>query len=86
MLMEDDHLKALESRITTALDRIETALDAPCAAGEAAPNGELDAEIRSQAEEIDRLRGRLDEMKEARRRDADDVSAILADLRPLLEQ
>ncbi|MEM8742052.1 MAG: hypothetical protein AAGE13_11235 [Pseudomonadota bacterium] len=85
--MEDDHLKALESRIDTALSRIETALAEPRAAAETVSNEEeLDAEIRLQAEEIVQLRGRLDEMKEARRRDADDVSAILADLRPLLEQ
>ncbi|MEM9196281.1 MAG: hypothetical protein AAGD12_00370 [Pseudomonadota bacterium] len=85
--MEDDHLKALESRIDTALSRIETALAEPRAAAETVSNEEeLDAEIRLQAEEIVQLRGRLDDMKEARRRDADDVSAILADLRPLLEQ
>ncbi|MEM9049159.1 MAG: hypothetical protein AAGC92_10600 [Pseudomonadota bacterium] len=79
--MDGDQLKILETRINTALDRIEARLAAPAPSS----NGLAD-ENRAQADEILALRSRLDEMKEARRRDADDVTAILADLRPLLEQ
>ncbi|GIX13172.1 MAG: hypothetical protein KatS3mg118_1131 [Paracoccaceae bacterium] len=77
-------LNRIEARINRALARIEAALDA-VADGGAAAGDDLSAVAREQAREIAALRQRLERLQEERRRDAEDVSAILADLKPLLE-
>jgi hypothetical protein len=74
-------LNHLEARINQALARITAAL-------ESAPDQAADDLSRAssdQAGEIAALREKLERLQDERRRDADDVSAILADLKPLLE-
>jgi hypothetical protein len=73
-------VRELESRIDRAIARIVAALAARVAGSAGRESAAIDPA------ELDRLRGELQAMREERRRDAEDVSAILADLRPLLER
>ncbi|RMF36667.1 MAG: hypothetical protein D6754_11020 [Alphaproteobacteria bacterium] len=75
-------LDELEARIEAAFARIEAGLVARPGQNELE---ELRDATRRQQEEIAALREKLKRMREERRRDADDVNAILSDLRPLLE-
>lgn len=84
--MDRSDLKQLETRIDRALSRIESAIGDGSSAEATPVDTKLVEENRVQAEEIANLRGKLGQLQEARRRDADDVTAILADLRPLLER
>ncbi|QDL92128.1 hypothetical protein FDP22_10305 [Paroceanicella profunda] len=73
----------LEARLDAAFARIEAAL------GERPEPGALQAMAsagEAQSAEIAALRDDLARIRAERRKDADDVSAILADLRPLLER
>ncbi|WP_118137530.1 hypothetical protein [Oceanicella sp. SM1341] len=76
-------LTKLEARLDAAFARIEAALGErpePAALQAMASAGE------AQSAEIAALRDDLARIRAERRKDADDVSAILADLRPLLER
>ncbi|HEU0220777.1 MAG TPA: hypothetical protein VFR34_01010 [Paracoccaceae bacterium] len=75
-------LGEIEARLDDAISRIEAALGASYGGGDGAA---IMAKMRQQADEIAALRAELEHMREERRRDAEDVTAILADLRPLLE-
>jgi seryl-tRNA synthetase len=76
-------IKEMERRLSSALSRIEKASKAlakrPAAAVADAKAEELEAEVKT-------LRGQLGDVRDARKRDLDEMDAILAQLRPLIEE
>jgi hypothetical protein len=75
-------LREIEARLDRAFARIDAAM----ATQQAVPaNGTGDGRSDGRSDALATLRAELDRLRDERRRDADDVSAILADLRPLLE-
>jgi hypothetical protein len=69
-------LREVEARLDAAFARLEVAI---------VDSQGIGALTGDQAETIESLKAELERIRLERRRDADDVTQILADLRPLLE-